>query len=149
MSGTRNIRYAHPSHREHNERLERARQAKPRDVTGPWLASTAQALPQLRRAFDRNRDPLIRRELLDQQKTETERREESARRGHFIARNKQDKPEPALKPPRHLRGDADREGWLLAQRDAAMARAATKETKPEPDREQGRTPTEISPEPSR
>lgn len=117
---------------------------------GHWLASKVLSrIPQVHREFDRNRDPLIARQLDDMAKTEKQRRDETGTRGYFIPRKKQDKPEPVLKPPQHMRGDADQEGWLLAQRDAAFVRAAEHEATREPTRQQDLTYTRDYPGPSR
>lgn len=117
---------------------------------GHWLASKMlQRLPQVRREFDRNRDPLIARQLDDMAKTEKQRRDETDARGHFISRKKHDQPEPALKPPQHMRGDADQEGWLLAQRDAAFAHAAKFDAVRQPTRQQDLTYTRDYSGPSR
>lgn len=143
MSTKPDVRYADPSHRDHNDRLEQARQSKPRDVTGPWLSRP----PELRRAFDANRDPLIARRMADPGKTKHQRRESSAADEYRTPR-KTDKPAPALKPQHPLRGDADREGWLVAQRDAAFAHAAAREAAKESAPEQTLTPTRATQGPS-
>ncbi|MBI1208202.1 MAG: hypothetical protein GC191_13065 [Azospirillum sp.] len=111
-----------------------------RDIDGPWLSPPAtMRLPALRRSFDLNRDPYVALQLADLEKSEQQRREESA------GRASNDKPAPALKPPRHQRGDADRQGWLTAQRAAAFARAAVKDAaEAERTRESGKKPDEIS-----
>ena len=94
-----------------------------RKILGHWLTDQAvNRLPNLRRQFDLNRDPSIARQLLDQEKTEGQRRGESAQGGHRPPR-RQDKPEPALKPPHAMRGREEPEGWLTAQRDAVFAAA--------------------------
>lgn len=117
---------------------------------GQWLASKVLSrIPQVRREFDLNRDPLIARQLDDMAKTEKQRRDETDGRGYYIPRKKQDKPEPAFKPPQHLRGDADREGSLLAQRDAAFARAAELDATLQPTRQQDLTYTRDYTGPSR
>lgn len=101
-----------------------------RKVDGPWLdASVLNRTPKVRREFDLNRDPYIARQLADLKKTEKERREGSSSRGQEAGKKKDPPPTPTLKPPRYMRGDADREGWLLAKRDAALAAAARFEAK--------------------
>lgn len=115
-----------------------------RDIKGPWLR--LDRIPQVHREFDRNRDPLIARSLDDMAKTEKQRRESSSAGGYLIARKKQDKPAPALKPPRHSRGNADREGWLKAERDAVLARAV--EPSPMQDDLPEHQPLKTQPEPS-
>lgn len=83
---------------------------------GPWLTGPpAQRLPTIHRDFDRNRDPLIARQMDAQAKTEAQRREDSAASGHRIPA---DPPRPALKP-KSARGD-----WLAAEREAAFANKA-------------------------
>lgn len=113
-----------------------------RDIRGPWLSTEALSrTPPVHREFDLNRDPLAARQVLDQGKSEKQRRDESGKRGYFIPRKKEDKPAPELKPPRHMRGDADKEGWLLAQRDAAFARAAGANARSTATRERESPPT--------
>ncbi|NQW09354.1 MAG: hypothetical protein HQ481_05650 [Alphaproteobacteria bacterium] len=113
-----------------------------RDRLGPWLdAGVLQRTPQMHRQFDLNRDPLIARQIADLDKTEAERREGSG----AAPQKARDKPAPALKPPLDLRGYADRDGWLSAQRDAAFARMTSEDTGRGPDREHDRQPVRTSP----
>lgn len=102
---------------------------------GPWLTGPpAQRLPTMHRDFDRNRDPLIARQLDAQTKTEAQRREDSAASGHRIP---VDPPRPVLKPE-SARGD-----WLAAQREAAFANKPTERGAAAPHSEAApaRTPT--------
>lgn len=89
------------------------------DALGPWLSGPSAAnLPSVRDQFDRNRDPLRARHLDAMQKSESERREESAGRGSLS-----DPPKPVLKP-QSAKGP-NRDAWLLAERDRALARSLT------------------------
>ena len=118
-----------------------------RKYAGPWLdASVLKDLPQARRDFDQNRDPLIARQLADLKKTEAERREGQAGRGAAMVR--QDKPAPAPHPTGPLGEAVDRESfngrWLIEQRDAAFAQAKARREAPAPAREQNRNPPQRS-----
>lgn len=104
---------------------------------GPWMRpETLARLPKLRRSFDMNRDPLIRLQLLDEQKSEAQRREESTGSGGSGIAGKE-KPIMAHRPPPAMRGGVDRaafsQKWLKAQRDAALAIARPKQTRREPE----------------
>lgn len=115
-----------------------------RDAKGPWLsAEVLKRTPQVHREFDRSRDPMIARQIRDLEKTESQRRGESDGSARHAPPQtvRQDKPEPALRPPLHLRGSADREGWLSAERSAALARAETRDAGREPAPQQDRTLT--------
>ncbi len=119
-----------------------------RDVIGNWLAARVQSLlPQLRREFDLNRDPLIRKQLEDLERSEKQRRDGSDTKGYFIPRKKQDKPAPALKPPYPLRQYAERESGLMAQRDAAFAHAVTKSAEIRPEQDRSLPPNHLLQEP--
>ena len=111
-------------------------------VAGPWMkAETLAALPRLRHDFDMNRDPYIRLQLLDQGKTEAERREDQSGRGSAMV--KKDKTTLRLSPPEEIRRPVDKQNfeqrWLAeAQKflgDAVMSRVEP-ETRRSP---QGRT----------
>lgn len=120
MSGNPDIRYAHPSHEAFNKRFEPKPPVSDVDVNGPWLdASVLQNLPDVGRAFDRSRDNAAARENPGTKVAETQPRA--------------DKLEPALKPPRDQRKNADRDGWLTAQRDAVLARAHAPSHEPAPE----------------
>ena len=98
---------------------------------GRWLANeAAAALPDLRRAFDLNRDPLIRVQLLDLEKTEAERRGEGTGRASGMVGR--DKPAPALRPPAPVSGPVDGAAfsarWLAERRDAAFAAAPARQS---------------------
>ena len=87
-----------------------------RHFAGPWLTGPpAQRLPPMHHQFDRNRDPLIARQMDAQAKTEAQRQEGSAAAGHRIPA---DPPRPVLKPE-SASGD-----WLTAKREAAFAQTA-------------------------
>lgn len=144
------IEYAHPTHKDFNERLE-ARQA-PRvvstPVAGPWLSAQALAqLPKVSRAFDLNRDPLIRAQLLDQQKPESQRREEQTGRGSGMV--EQDAAQALFRPPDHIRKPVDRQHfqgrWIAEQHQAVLEQAD--QTPPRP--EQSPTLSRVLKEPSR
>ncbi|WP_417518009.1 hypothetical protein [Minwuia sp.] len=95
-----------------------------RKILGQWLSTPALSrLPNVRRQFDLNRDPYIARQILDQEKSESQRRSDTARGDQGRGRP-QDKPAPALKPPPKMRGREEPQGWLTAQRDAVFAAAA-------------------------
>ena len=100
-------------------------------ISGPWLSAAARAaLPTVRREFDLNRDPLIASQVLDLDKSEAQRREETGGRGSRMVQR--DKPDPAAVPPEDMRHDTDRAAfrsrWLVEQRDAVLANAATRQT---------------------
>ena len=111
-------------------------------INGPWLSNEALArLPAVHRAFDMNRDPYIRCQLLDQDKTESQRREEQSGRGSAMV--KTDKPAPAYRPSTSTSRAVDRESfrerWLAEQRDAVMARASRQQPSNERQREVSRS----------
>lgn len=105
--------------------LPKAKKSMPVDdvVNRPWLSNEAMArLPAVRNDFDRNRDPSIKAQLKDLEKTEVQRRDEQTGRGsHMI---KKDQPRNTLKPPRHIADPIDASNfqgrWLKEQRNAAM-----------------------------
>lgn len=139
------IRPAHPSHSEFNKRLEP--QSPARDVANePWISRDK--LPPLRREFDMNRDPYVRAQLLDIQKTESQRREESGRGSTMVGK---DKPKLNLKPPqetgKQVNDQRFKYDWLKEQRDAAMAQAAPDQRQQQPDHMQTRIqqPTRTGP----
>lgn len=115
-----------------------------RDTSGPWMdKSVLDRLAPIRREFDYNRDPLIAAQLEAINKSEAERRHEQSGEvsgegsSSGSTARQRDKPEPAYKPPEHLRRDVDRrafeERWLAAQRDAAMQNAPQTESTRGPD----------------
>jgi len=110
---------------------------------GSWLSFAASlALPDIRRQFDRNRDPLIRAQIDDLAKTEAQRREDrSGGRGASMV--KKDKPAPRMKPPQATANAAEKKNfggrWLAEQRDAAFAGQKAKQTQKNfPQRQRGR-----------
>lgn len=109
-----------------------------RDIKGPWLnTEVLSRVPKAHREFDLNRDPYIARQILDLQKTEKQRREESEGRGSNMVKRER----PALKPApgNDLRKSVDRaafgDRWLAERRDAVLAQAAAKDARKEAARE--------------
>ena len=106
-------------------------------ASGPWLRDEVAAnLPHMRREFDDNRDPLIKKQIADLDKTEAERRRDQesgtqsgdngdAGRGSDMV--KKEKHWFIPRPPQHIREDVDRAqfktNWLLEQVNAVTARA--------------------------
>lgn len=113
-------------------------------VNGYWLGEQAAALG-LRMQFERNRDPLMARQLDDAQKSEAERRRAVANENPPSQQNKRnvDKPTRTLKPPAHMRGgqshapvpspDGSTDNSLKAQRDVVFASAAKASARSSPD----------------
>lgn len=87
------------------------------NINGEWLERNA--VPNMRRQFDLNRDPYIAMQLLDLEKTEHQRRTETA--GGMM---QSDPPAPHLRPPPNIRDPVDQDmfnsKWLAAQRDFTM-----------------------------
>lgn len=144
------IEYAHPTHKDFNERLK-ARQA-PRVVSkpidGPWLSTQAlDQLPKVSRAFDLNRDQFIRAQLLDQQKPESQRREEQAGGGSGMV--EQDAARALFQPPDHIRKPVDRQHfqgrWIAEQHQAVLGRTPKAQDR----NEETLTPSRVLKEPSR
>lgn len=110
----------------------------------PWIPS--ESIPDVLREFNINRDPYIRLQLLDLEKTESQRRDESVRYSRMVER---DKPQSRFTPPQEIREAVDRrhfnKSWLAEQRDAAFAQAKTQQFRDE--RSQSRSP--VYHEPSR
>lgn len=142
----------HPEgQRAFNERLAQRQKPKPRDISGPWLSNEAMNnLPRVRRAFDLNRDPMIAKQIRDNEKTESQRRQEQvdgqAGRGSTMV--KQDRPAPAPHPTGPdadaVNREAFKERWLTEQRDAAMAQAEEQQSTPELARDMARASKEPS-----
>lgn len=113
-------------------------------VNGYWLGEQAAKLG-LRNQFERNRDPLMARQLDDAQKSEAERRRAVANENPLGKKTKRkvDKPAPTLKPPAHMRGgqshapvpspNGSTNSSLKAQRDVVFASAAIASAKVNPD----------------
>lgn len=143
-----NNQFAHPSHADFNKRFEPTAPAND-VVNGPWLSNEAvMRLPNLRRDFDRSRDPSIAAQLDDLHKSETERREEQSAR-HPRAK---DQPKPELKPPRYAPPSLGASSpdqrqaedmWLAAERDFVMGNVPPKPRQAAPQR--SRDPTHSSP----
>ena len=117
-------------------------------LDGPWLSEQARAaLPNPRRQFDLNRDPMVRAQLRDLALSEAERREGNAGRGSAMV--KRDRPSAEPHPPRETRHSADRasfsDRWLVEQRDAVLAGSAAKQTPSTFAPQRGRISREPSP----
>lgn len=133
------VRYSHPSHEAFNERLKARQNPEPRplDIDGPWMNKDALSrVPNVRREFDLNRDPLIRVQMQDEGKTEAQRRrEQMGQMGRGSGMVGQDQPKHNLRPPPDIREDVDRDSfndrWMAEQRDAVMARAVTAQGQPD------------------
>ncbi len=91
-------------------------------VTGPWIAP--EKVPPVLRQFQENRDPLIKAQLQDLEKSEAQRREESGRGSAMVG---QEKPKLNARPPEEMGRASDRnsfnERWLVEQRDAVLDQA--------------------------
>ena len=100
-------------------------------LTGPWMSYDA--VPHVLREFDMNRDPYIRAQLLDMEKTEKQRRDEQEERNSGMVKN--DVPHHTPKPPRSIRAPVDREHfeqrWLLEEREAVFAQASLTQSRDE------------------
>lgn len=128
MSADRKIAYAHPSHKEHNERLAAKAEPRTTDVTGPWLSTEVlNRLPNPRDAFGReaaSSDP-------------TPARKGKSGRGSSMVET--DAPRPRIHPHSSSALAVDRgefnKHWLEEKRQAAFAAAArleaSRETAPE------------------
>jgi|GEM_PF-4780675 len=131
-----------------------------RDIKGPWLnTEVLNRVPRVHREFDLNRDPYTAHQLLDLDKTEKQRRDESE--GTGVPRGskmvKRDKPVPTQKPRSETGKSVDRaafgDRWLVERRDAVLAQAAARDATRDAAREhapeQGNTqPTGITRGPS-
>ena len=126
------IRYSDESHAKFNERFEPQQRQPANDrLTGPWIAHDQ--VPDVLKAFQRNRDPDIRAQLRDMDKTEAQRRGgDTGRESTMVGR---DKPAFESRPPEDISRPVDRaafnERWLVEQRDAVLARADIKHSQPE------------------
>ena len=117
-------------------------------LNGPWLSEQArETLPNLRRQFELNRDPMVRDQLRDLALSEAERREGNAGRGSAMV--KRDRPSAEPHPPPEMRRSAERtsfsDRWLVEQRDAVLAGAATRQTPSTVAPKRGRASREPSP----
>ena len=117
-------------------------------MDGPWLSHQAAAsLPDIRREFELNRDPMIRKQVLDLARTEAERRGEGSGRGSGMV--ERDKPDPHPRPPTETGHPVDQAAfssrWLVEQRDAVLAAAAARQTPSTDAPRPGRTSREPSP----
>lgn len=101
------------------------------DINGPWISHDK--IPPLLRSFDMSRDPYIRAQTLDMEKTESQRRGEQDGRGSRMVAN--DHPVARFNPPPELRDSVDRrhfnKSWLAEQRNAAFAQARPKQFRDE------------------
>jgi len=91
-------------------------------IYGPWITpEKLAAIPELRREFDLNRDPLIALQIADLDKTEAERRRENSAasgsggrsddgRSESGSGNRASEPKPSfqLKPPPEISAPVDR-----------------------------------------
>ena len=116
-------------------------------VNGPWLSNEDMAaLPNVTRDFDLNRDPLVGQQLHDMEKTEAQRRGTETDRGSGMV--ERDKPNPRPRPPQETGRPVDNAAfssrWLVEQRDAALANAASRQRASNDTPHHGRTPREPS-----
>lgn len=116
--------FAHPTHREFNERFEN-KIPDSNVVERPWMSHrTLEELPVVANDFQRARDPFIAKQLDDLGKSEAQRRDEAARQSSMVTK---DRPEHNLRPPREMALETDARTfsveWLREQRDAALDQA--------------------------
>lgn len=118
---------------------------------GGWMSpETSQRVPDLRREFDMNRDPLIRKQLLDDEKTEAQRRREQVEgeTGRGSGMVEKDQPKFQLRPPPETARPVDRKAfqdrWIIEQREAVLARAEIRRNDESPERSQTPSHTEPS-----
>ncbi len=142
------IRYSHPGVEEFNRKLLLRQNPPPKDrFDAPWSPAKKAPLPAVRHAFDMNSDPLLRLQLMDAGKTESQRREEQTERGSMMV--KMEKPFMAHRPPPAQRGNVDRSkfanDWMKEHRAAALRQS----TLPQKTAAQNRAPTQILKAPSR
>lgn len=102
-----------------NEKKPTRTTSASKHIEGPWLSREAMDnLPEVKRDFDRNRDPYLRAQMDD---------EEPERQGQSGKTRIQDKPKPEPKPKGQMRRAAERaayvDGWLSQQRKQAMSKA--------------------------
>lgn len=120
------------------------RNANAPDLAGAWIPRGA--IPPILREFDMNRDPYIRAQLLDMEKSERQRREDQTGRGSGMVKN--DKPTPRLVPTKPLRQAVDRrdfkDRWCTEERNAVMARADLEQSRPERSMERPSMTRELS-----
>lgn len=157
--------FADPTHRERYWELLKRGTTKSLDITAPWLKrQVLDRLPNVRREFDMNRDPLIRNQMVDGGEGETGNQleqldEESwfieAPR-HEVAGSrmvKTDRPQPVPPPPQSTRHAVNRaafnERWLDEHWRDISARIVEPETANGMTQERGRAPqSRLSTEPS-
>jgi len=98
---------------------------------GHWLPAALSRIPRLRRQFDFNRDPYIRAQMRDMEKSETQRRD-----GRGSAMVRTDKAAVTYRPPPEIAKALDRENfntrWMTELRDSVFAQAANGQARPEP-----------------
>ena len=99
---------------------------------GRWLPAALSRIPVVRRQFDFNRDPYVRAQIIDTEKTESERRE-----GRGSGMVKASKVAMAYSPPPEIARAIDRRHfngrWMAEMRDSVFAKAAKARS---PDRSQ-------------
>lgn len=145
---------AHQNHAEFNKRFELTTPAND-VVNGPWLSNEAlNGLPNVRKAFDRSRDPTIAIQLDDIGKSEAERRDEqSSNRSNL---KQWDQPKLELKPPYPARAQYQAQSpqntqndgtWLAKERDAVMnnQRSTLSRSEPTHDRSRDNLEPDLSP----
>lgn len=116
-------------------------------LDGPWLSNEALSrLPNVGRDFDLSRDPLVRRQLLDLNRSEAQRHGDGTGRSSTMI--ERDQPRPAARPPEEISRPADRAAfssrWLVEQRDATLANTAPRQPASNDAPRMGRSPGEPS-----
>lgn len=116
--------------------------------TAPWISHDK--LPDVLKEFDLNRDPMIRAQRLDMERSEADRRRQQSGRSDTGSGGgnggKQPQPvnssrmigkdetKPVFAPPSDIRGSVDRANfnnrWMIEKRDAVLARADPKSSLP-------------------
>ncbi len=116
-----------------------------------WLANDAViGLPRVQREFDNNRDPLLKAQLRDIQKTESQRRREQSKQtdkaqskqGRGSKMVQEDQPYPAPHPTGPIANVVDQQTfnarWLAEQKTAVMAQAVKHQNSKKPGQEMAR-----------
>ena len=104
-----------------------------RDIQGPWLSrESLEALPEVKRDFDLNRDPFIARQIRDLETKESRRHEEQdGGRATAPKTRHRNTPTPSLTVPPPANANRRPAGWLTAKRDAAMAQTLPQQPAPQ------------------